>query len=88
MLVVRTTENPANPVGKLVSAQEIVRLDHFALAVNPFGLNRIQPRALLGQKTTYDPDPTPTVFDVAVVLVESSPDLFGDVPARVVPDEK
>jgi hypothetical protein len=36
MLVMRTTENPAYPLGKLVSTKHSLGLDHFALAVNPF----------------------------------------------------
>ncbi len=54
MLVMGTTENPANPVGELVGAQQTVGLDHSTLAVNPFGLYRVQPRALLGQQAAYD----------------------------------
>ncbi len=50
MLVMRTTEDPANPLGKLVGARQTVGLYHFALAVDPLGLYRVQPRALLGQK--------------------------------------
>jgi hypothetical protein len=51
MRVMRTTEDPAYPLGKLVSPQKTLGLDHFALAMNPFGLDGIQPRALLGQSS-------------------------------------
>src|SRR5215204_612507 len=44
MLVMRTTEDPTNPLGELVSAKQTLRLDHFSLAVNPFGLYGVQPR--------------------------------------------
>jgi hypothetical protein len=37
MLVMRTTENPTDSVGKLLSTQQTVGLDHFALAVNHLG---------------------------------------------------
>ena len=50
MLVVRTTENPAYPICELVSAEQPLGLYDFALAVNPLGLYRIEPRALGGQK--------------------------------------
>src|SRR4051794_26538690 len=33
MLVVRTTEDPANPVGKLMGTQQTVGLYHFSLAM-------------------------------------------------------
>src|SRR5215204_5409205 len=51
MLVMRTTEDPANPLGKLVSAQQTLGLEHFSLAVNPLGLYGVKPRTLLGHKT-------------------------------------
>jgi hypothetical protein len=91
MLVMRTTENPADPVGELVSAQQTVGLDHFALAVNPFGLYSVQPRALLGQQAAYDPHSSfaAALFDLLAVMFseEPAPELLGDVPACVVPDE-
>src|SRR5215216_3304242 len=88
MLVMRTIEGSANPVGEFVSPQQTVGFDDLALAVNPFRLDGIEPRALLGQKAAYDPHPFAAVFDAAVVLAEPAPHLFGDVPASVVPDEK
>src|SRR3990170_791932 len=89
MLVMRTTEDPANPLGKLASAQQTIGLDHFALAVNPFGLDGVQPRTLFWHKAAYDPHSSfaAALFDLAVVLAEPAPHLPGDVPACVVPDE-
>jgi hypothetical protein len=88
MLVMRTTKDPANPIGELVSSQEALRLDHLALAVHPFGLDGVQPRALLGQQATYDPHATAALFDTAVVRTEPAPHLFGDMPTGVVLDQK
>src|SRR5215211_2321579 len=88
MLVMRTTENPAYPIGEFVGAKEPVGLDHLALAVNPFGFYGVQPRALLGQKAAYDPHSFAAAFDLAVVLAEPSSDLAAYVPGSVVPDEE
>src|SRR5215217_8632906 len=88
MLVMRTIENLTNSVGEFVSAKQSVGLNHLAFAVYPFGLDGVQPRTLLGQKTTHDPHAFAALFDPAVVLTEPAPDLFGDVPACVVPDEE
>src|SRR5215213_4483394 len=89
MLVMRTTEDPAGPIGELVSAQQAVGLDHLPLAMNPFGLDGVQPRAPLGQKAAYDPHSCATLFDLAVVPAEPSSDLTASyVPAGVVPDEE
>ena len=87
MLVMRTTENPAYPLGKLVSAKHSVGLYHLALAMHPFGLDRVEPRALLGQKAAHDPHPSPALLDLSVVFPEPSSHLAAYVPGSVVPDE-
>src|SRR3712207_5031280 len=88
MLIMRTTEDPTDPVGELISAQQTVGLYHLPLAVRPLRLDGVQPRTLLGQKTAYDPHSFAAVSDLAVVPSEPSSDLAAYVPAGVVPDEK
>src|SRR3712207_1362996 len=91
MLVMRIAKDPANPLCELVSAQKTLGFDHFALAVNPLlRLDGVQPRTLLGQKAAYNPYSSfaAALFDLAIVFSEPAPDLFGDVPACVVPDEE
>src|SRR5215207_5340740 len=88
MLVMWTTENPAYPICKLVSTKQTIGFDHLLLAVNPLRLYSVQPRALLWQKTTYDPHSFTALFDTAVMPSEPAPDLPGDVPGSVVPDEQ
>src|SRR5215213_8023013 len=83
-----TAEDLAYPIGELISAQQTLGLYHFSLAVDPFWLYGVQPRALLWQKATDDPDPTPALFDPAVVLAEPAPHLAAYVPTGVVPDEE
>src|SRR5215213_9371930 len=83
----RTVEDSADPIRQLVSPQQPVRLDNLALAMNPLGLPRVEPRALLGQKAAYDPHSTAAVFDFSVVRGNPPSDLFGDVPGSVVPDQ-
>src|SRR5215204_1859749 len=87
MFVVRTVENLANSVGKLVCSEKSVGFDHLALAVNPLRFDGVQPRALLRKQATDDPYPLTALFDSAVVGTEPTPHLFGDVPTGVVPDE-
>jgi hypothetical protein len=77
----RTAEDPANPLCEFIGAQQTVGLDHFALAVNPFGLYRVEPRALLGQKADDNPHSISALFDLAVVPAKPTPELFGDMPA-------
>src|SRR5215211_3469242 len=59
----------------------------FACPVYPLGFYGVQPRAVFGQQAAYDPHSFSTLFDMAVVSSEPAPDLFGDVPRSVVPDE-
>jgi hypothetical protein len=46
-LVMRTTEDPADPLSKLVSAEQSLRLDYLAFAVDPLGLYRTLSHGLL-----------------------------------------
>src|SRR5687767_14878996 len=70
MLVMRTTEDPADSVGELISAKRSLGLRDLAFAVDPLGLYRIEPRALGGQRARYYPNPQAAGFDLAVVGVD------------------
>src|SRR5215210_4672559 len=87
MLVVRTVKDRAYSLGQLVSRQQPVGLYDLALAMDPLGLHRVEPRALLGQQAAYDPHSLAAVFDSSVVRGDLPSDLFGDVPGSVVPDQ-
>src|SRR5215216_1662436 len=68
MLVMRTTERPADPVGELVGSQQAVEFDDPSFPMNPLGLDGVQPRALLGKMATHDPHPLAAVFDAGLCL--------------------
>jgi hypothetical protein len=87
MLVVRTSECRADPFCQLVGTEHSIRLYNLALGVYPLGLDRIEPRALFGQKAAYDPHSCDAVFDLAVVRGDPPSYLFRDVPGSVVPDQ-
>src|ERR687897_939527 len=87
MLVMRTTEYPAHPSGKLVCSQQPLQLYDLALGVYPLGLDGVQPWTLLWKQATDDPHALAALLDAAVVFSEPPSHLFGDMPARVVPDE-
>src|ERR671913_2023628 len=87
MLVMGTPKHPAHPVRKLVGSQQPLRLDDFALGVNPLRLDGVKPRTLLRKQATDDPHALAALFDAAVVFPEPPSHLFRDMPARVVPDE-
>ena len=88
MLVMRTTEDPTDPIRKLISSQKTLRFDDLALAVYPLRLYSVEPWALLRQQAAHDPHSAFALLDFSVVLAEPAPDLPGDVPAGVVPDEE
>src|SRR5947209_9051694 len=83
-----TIEDPADSIGELISAQKVLGLYNFSLAVHPLRFDGVQPRTLLGQQAAYDPHTFAAVFDLAIVPTKPPPELFGDVPACVVPDQK
>src|SRR5215208_2650253 len=68
MLVMRTIEDPANPICQLVSSQQSVGFDYFALAVHPLGLYGVQPRTPLWQKATHNPHTFTALLDFSVVF--------------------
>src|SRR5688572_23682270 len=88
MLVMRTTEDPADSVGELISAKRSLGLRDLAFAVDPLGLYRIEPRALGGQRARYYPNPQAAGFDLAVVGVDPDSHLMALVPAGIVPDKQ
>src|SRR5215208_6075424 len=88
MLVMRTTEDPADPLSKLVSAKQSLGLCDLAFAVDPLGLYSVEPRALGGQQARYYPNPMAACFEVAVVGVDPTSHLMAFVPACVVPDQQ
>src|SRR5215210_3988043 len=88
MLLVSTAEDPANPVGELVSTEQPLGLNYFAFAMNPLRLDGIEPRALGRQQTPHYPDPMAAGFDFAVVGGDPASHLMAFMPACVVPDKK
>src|SRR5918995_3321077 len=88
MLVVRTSKCRAYSVGQLIGTKQTVGFDHFSLAMYPFGLHSVEPRALLGQQTADDPHPLLlALFQSPVALADPPSDLPAYVPTCVVPDQ-
>src|SRR5829696_633836 len=59
-----------------------------ACRVHPLGLDGVEPRTLLRKKAAHDPHSASALLDFSVVSSQPAPDLPGDMPARVVPDEE
>src|SRR5215210_6973156 len=88
MFVMRTTEDSTYPICKLVSSKQTLGLEHFALAVYPFGLYGVKPRTLGGQEAGNYPYSTAVFFDMAVVGADPASHLWAFMPACVVPDQE
>src|SRR5919112_3625653 len=81
-------EDPANPVGELVSTEQPLGLNYLTFAMNPLRLDGIEPWALGGQQTRQYPDPMAAGFDLAVVGGDPASHLMAFMPGGVVPDKK
>src|SRR5215211_4865560 len=88
MLVMRATEDSADPLGELVSAEQPLGLRNLAFGVDPLGFYRVEPRALDGQRARHYPNPTAAGFDPAVVGGDPTSHLSAFVPACVVPNQE
>src|SRR5215211_3986683 len=88
MLFMSTAEDPANPVGKLVSTEQLLGLNYLTFAMNPLWLYCVEPWALGGQQTRHYPDPISAGFDLAVVGGDPASHLMAFMPACIVPDKK
>src|SRR5215211_3017818 len=88
MLVMRTTEDPADSVGELISSKQSLGLCNLAFAVDPLRLDCIEPWALGGQQARYYPIPKAAGFDFSVVRCASVSHLSAFVPTCVVPDQE
>src|SRR5215216_808385 len=90
MLVMRTSEDPADPICEFISTEQPLGLCDLAFAMNPLGLYRIEPRALGRQQARHYPHPTfaTTVFELAVVSGDPASHLSAFVPGGIVPDHK
>ncbi len=75
MLIVRTTEDPTDPICELISTEQPLGLNYLAFAMDPLPLYSIEPRALGRQKARHYPHPgfATTVFDPAVVGGDPAP---------------
>jgi hypothetical protein len=67
MRLMGTAEDPADSLGQLIGAEQLIGLNHLALGVHPHRLYRVQPRALLGKKADNDAYPQAGLSDLAIV---------------------
>jgi hypothetical protein len=84
----RTAMIGTDAVRHLLSAEQARRLDDGALGMHPFGLNRVEPGILDGQKAGHDTYPLALLLDLLVVQPDPRPHGLAHLLGRVVPDQR
>src|ERR1051326_8124716 len=82
------TKDRVHTRGHLVGAEQTVGLGHLALAMDPGGLNRIEPWTLDRQGTAEDADADAGLLDLAVVGAQPRADRDAAMPGGIVPDQE
>ena len=84
MRFISTSVVGTNALSELASGKQSIPLDDLALAVDPLGLNGIEPGTFGGQVQGQDANTFAQLLDLLVVCSDPLLDLFGDVPGGVV----
>src|SRR5258706_7323128 len=71
----------------LAAREQAVRLDNGTFAVDPLGLDRIEPGAFDRQVARQDPYAVALLLDLLVVGMDPAAHVLADVPGSVVPDQ-
>ena len=88
MILVRTAQSITDAILDLAGGEQASGLDDLALAVDPLGLDRIEPRTLAGKEAGEDAHALTHLLDLAVVVVNPIRNGVADVPGGVVPDQE
>ena len=85
---VRAPIGVAEAVSKLLRCEQAVGFDDASFAVDPGGLDGVEPGTLAGQVAGDDADALALPLDLAIVVADPVADLVADVPGGVVPDQE
>src|ERR671930_468181 len=77
-----------DPIRQLLSTEQPVRFDHRPFPMDPFGLNRVEPRAFTRQPTCDNAHATPLLFDLAVMRPQPLPHSLALMPRSIVPHQQ
>jgi len=79
-------ENGRYAPDQFYRGQFLVRLNRFALCMNPHGFNRVEPRAFLWQKKGQQANALPVLFHSTIMLTDPSTNCLAFVPGSMIPD--
>ena len=72
---------------EFVGTQQLVCFRHSPLAMDPFRLDRIEPRTFAGQRADDETHPHRAPLDLLIMLSEPPPHRLTAVPGGVIPDQ-
>src|ERR1700692_167839 len=88
MRFIGTSKVSTDPLSQLFSGQQAISLNDVAFAVDPFGLNRVEPRTLRWQQERQDTHACPGLLDLLVVLANPGANSLTLVPGGIIPDQE
>src|SRR4051794_11520352 len=88
MRFVGTAVGVGDAVSEFVRGEQGIGFDDASLAVDPGGLDGVEPGALTRQIAGDEADALPALLDQAVVVADPVADLLADVPGGIVPDHE
>lgn len=88
MIFIGAPKVSTNSLSKLMSGKQSISFDHVALAVDPFGLNRVQPGTFRREKERQDAHAFALLLDLLVVLPNPGANLFTVMPGSIIPDQE
>src|ERR687887_1428061 len=83
-----TAIDGADALNEFGGRQQVLRVHDRALAMQPLGLNRIEPGTLAGQQGTDEAHALAALLDVALVLAHPGAHALAIMPGGIVPDQQ
>src|SRR5712691_7101839 len=78
----------ADALSQLFGGKQSIGLDDIPLAVDPFGLNRVEPGALCWQQKGQNPHAFARLLDLLIVLPDPGANGLTLVPGCIIPDQE
>lgn len=75
-------------LSQLLCREQRIRFNHGAFAVDPLGLNRVEPGAFCRQKERQDAYACVFLFDLRVVCTNPGAHLLAVMPGSIIPDQE
>src|SRR5688500_6865651 len=88
MRLMWTAVGVADPMREFGGGEQAIGFDDAAFAVNPGGLDGVEPGALGWEEAGDDADAASLLLDLPVVVPDPVADLMAGVPGGVVPDQE